>query len=377
MCLKPSIRLLSQKMSMPTEGDMRTLKHLVSYLTQTTRRMLVFDEPKRGVGFAGVSPSGELLLEAFTNSDWSGCKTTRRSVSAAAILLDGNFLSSSSRTQKSISLSTAEAEYNAATSTTVDALFLRNVLKFLMPDQPLHLRLLCDSAAARCEIRSRKGEAFGRQDALWLQSKCKETNIERSAIATRFNIADLFTKPLARTRSDALLNFSGMRDEEGAPIGASNVAEMEEQLHLRSTVRRIQQELRDQHGLVGSRGMTLAKRILQLGTVSNLMGCSTGENSLDEALSLEESPIFMSENQFWIIFDIVMFSGFVIFLLCVCYTFCMYARGYRLYKRSVCEDRSTQTVDVRVASSLRFEEELTVERSSAAATYLQTGLLFG
>ena len=138
-------------------------------------------------------------------------------------------------------------------------------------------------------------------------------------------------------------------------------------LTLSYPVRRIQQELRDQHGLVGSRGMTLTKRILQLGIVSNLMGYSTGENSLDEALSLEESPIFMSENQFWIIFDIVMFSGFVIFLLCVCYTFCMYARGYRLYKRSVCEDRSTQTVDVRVASSLRFEEELTVERSSASS----------
>ena len=82
------------------------------------------------------------------------------------------------------------------------------------------------------------------------------------------------------------------------------------------------------------------------------MGYSTGENSLDKALSPEESPIFMSENQFWIIFDIVMFSGFVIFLLCACKTFCMYARGYRLHKR---------------ASSLRFEEELTAERSSASS----------
>ena len=45
----------------------------------------------------------------------------------------------------------------------------------------------------------------------------------------------------------------------------------------------------------------------------------------------------------------------------------MYARGYWLYKRSDCEDRSTQTVDVQVASSLRFEEELTVERSSASS----------
>ena len=60
------ICLLSQKMSMPTEGDMRTLKHLVSCLTQTTHRMLVFDEPKRGVGFAGESPVCTTDIHAHT-----------------------------------------------------------------------------------------------------------------------------------------------------------------------------------------------------------------------------------------------------------------------------------------------------------------------
>ena len=108
--------------------------------------------------------------------------------------------------------------------------------------------------------------------------------------------------------------------------------------------------------------MTLAKRILQLGIVSNLMGYSTGENSLDEALSLEESPIFMSENQFWIIFDIVMFSGFVIFLLCACYTFCMYARGYWLL-----------TVERSSASSDLFADRTVVWVTSGGQCYHKPG----
>ena len=179
-------RLLSQKMSVPTEGDTRTLKHLVRYLTQTTRRMLVFDEPKRGVGFAAFGSIRGQRLERLQDYE-------AKRFSSGHLLLDGNFLSSSSRTQKSISLSTAEAEYNAATSTMVNALFLRNVLKFLMPDQPLHVRLLCDSAAARGVVARSGVGRVKRLDGkmLWWQSKRKETNIQCSASATRFNISDL------------------------------------------------------------------------------------------------------------------------------------------------------------------------------------------
>ena len=152
------IRLLSQKMSSPCIGDMKTLKHLVSYLGSSQYRMLVYERPQVGRGFAGCSPQGELLLEAFTDSDWSSCKMTRRSVSAAAIMLDGLMVSSSSRTQRSISLSTAEAEFNAATSTMCDALYIRNILAGLLPDEKVYLRLLCDSAAARGIIAKSSAE---------------------------------------------------------------------------------------------------------------------------------------------------------------------------------------------------------------------------
>ena len=97
------IRLLTQKMSSPCIRDMKTLKHLGS----SQYRMLVYERPQVGRGFAGCSPQGELLLEAFTDSDWSSCKMMRRSVSAAAIMLDGLMVSSSSRT-RSISLSTVD-----------------------------------------------------------------------------------------------------------------------------------------------------------------------------------------------------------------------------------------------------------------------------
>ena len=51
------------------------------------------------------------------------------------------------------------------------------------------------------------------------------------------------------------VDFAGMRDEDGVPIGSADVAEMEEQLHLKTA----QQDLRDQSGIVGSCGAALPR----------------------------------------------------------------------------------------------------------------------
>ena len=236
------IRLLSQKMSSPCVGDMKTLKHLVSYLGSTQYRMLVYERPQVGRGFAGCSPHGELLLEAFTDSDWSSCKATRRSVSASAIMLDGLMVSSSSRTQRSISLSTAEAEFNAATSTMCDALYIRNILAGLLPDEKVYLRLLCDSAAARGIIAKSGVGRIKHLDGkmLWLQSKRREPGIGCAAVSTVYNISDIGTKALSRTRINFLHFCAGICDEEGNPVGAAEAAEEERRLEVSNAIRRIQ-----------------------------------------------------------------------------------------------------------------------------------------
>ena len=56
------------------------------------------------------------LLEVFSDSDWAGRKDTRRSTSSGTIFLDGQCIYSFSRNQKSVSLSSGEAEYYASDS---------------------------------------------------------------------------------------------------------------------------------------------------------------------------------------------------------------------------------------------------------------------
>ena len=53
-------------------------------------------------------------LTVFTDSDWAGCKETRKSSSAGALMLGRHTLKAYTRRQKVIAKSSAEAELYAA-----------------------------------------------------------------------------------------------------------------------------------------------------------------------------------------------------------------------------------------------------------------------
>ena len=53
----------------------------------------------------------EQHIEVFTDSDWAGCKETRKSTSGGVVCLGGDVVKSWSKSQGSISLSSGEAEY--------------------------------------------------------------------------------------------------------------------------------------------------------------------------------------------------------------------------------------------------------------------------
>ena len=88
-----------------------------------------------------------MVLEVFCDSDWATNKCTRKSVSACCMMLHGCLLHSSSRTQRTIVLSSGKAESYAATSGGCDAVLLRECLLFLFPGDGLDVKLFIDCSA--------------------------------------------------------------------------------------------------------------------------------------------------------------------------------------------------------------------------------------
>ncbi|GKC65261.1 ribonuclease H-like domain-containing protein [Tanacetum coccineum] len=70
-------------------------------------------------------------LVAYSDADWAGCPTTRRSTSGYYVFLGNNLLSWSSKRQPTLSHSNEEAEYRGVANAVAETCWLRNLLREL------------------------------------------------------------------------------------------------------------------------------------------------------------------------------------------------------------------------------------------------------
>ena len=167
-------------------------------------------------------PSGWLeSLETFSDANWAANRGHRKSTSCGVHFLTGNYLYSSSRTQKVISLSSCESELHSIVSSMCDCLFIRRCLEFMLGTKLLQVHFI-DSSSAR-QLVARQGVGKVRHLAgkmLWAQSKVREGEVLPSQISSSFNISDVGTKPPSKKRLVAIMGEIGMIHVEGGePVG--------------------------------------------------------------------------------------------------------------------------------------------------------------
>ena len=75
------------------------------------------------------------IFGTFTDADWPAHKTHRKSTNCAVHFTNGNFAYASSRTQRVVSLSSAESELHSMVSGCSDAIFLKRCMELLTGDQ--------------------------------------------------------------------------------------------------------------------------------------------------------------------------------------------------------------------------------------------------
>ena len=98
-------------MARPRVSDVQTLTSALRYLK---------GQPMLGITFPWQPVPVELVV--LTDSDWAGCKVTRRSTTGIVVILGGHLLHFSSKLQKSIALSSGEAELSAQVGGFTDGL---------------------------------------------------------------------------------------------------------------------------------------------------------------------------------------------------------------------------------------------------------------
>ena len=211
---------------------MQRLRKLIGLIKHTGDIGVKLPFPEHGVGKFKQGTEAFWLLETYTDADWSSNKAHRRSTSCSIHFVTGCFAYGSSRSQKVISLSSAESELHSMIGGCCDGIFIRNCLQFLLSVDVGHHEFT-DRSAAR-QLISRQGVGRIRRlsgKLLWMQSKVMDGDVIIHQVPTLWNYSDVGTKSLPRSRLLFLLCGIGMVETDTAELLGleeyNNVAEQE------------------------------------------------------------------------------------------------------------------------------------------------------
>jgi len=139
------------------------------------------------------------ILEVFNDSDYSGDKDTRRSVSGYVIYCNGLPIAWRSKGQKSVTLSSTEAEYVAISEAVRELRFVYQVMKSLKIEVKLPIRLNVDNLGAIFLAKNKNAsERTKHVDARhhYVRELIENNFLEVVFVPSEENIADIFTKNL-------------------------------------------------------------------------------------------------------------------------------------------------------------------------------------
>ena len=195
-----STSLCARYQANPREPHLTAVKRIFRYLK---------GEPNLGLWYPREI---DFNLVGYSDSDFAGCKIDTKSTSGSCQLLGGRLVSWFSKKQKSISTSTAEAEYIAAGSCCAQILWMKHQLK----DYGLSytkVPIYCDNQSAIAMTGNPVQHSLTKHISIryhFIREHVQQKEIEMHFIPTDQQLADIFTKPLPEAVFVKLVNELGM-----------------------------------------------------------------------------------------------------------------------------------------------------------------------
>ena len=198
---------LARFMHAPGSEHWSAAKHCLRYIQRTKDYQLIFGPNKD-------STTTDLRIVVYTDSDFGGDKPTRKSTTGCVSMLYGGAVTWQSQLQKTVALSTMEAEYVALASATQEALWLSKLMLDITGDDQLPIPIKCDNTAAL--ILAKNPENHDRAKHIDTKYHMVRDEIENKRIAleyveSRRNIGDILTKPLTIQLHQYLTSMLGLK----------------------------------------------------------------------------------------------------------------------------------------------------------------------
>lgn len=203
VCSRPDIAhavsLLSQFNNCYTKEHWVSAKRVLRYLKGTLDYRLVYR--KTGMPLSG-----------YVDADWAGDEIDRKSYTGFAFLLGGAVFSWESKKQRTVALSSTEAEYMGLSEATKEGIFIRNILQEVLGQHNI-IKLHNDNQSAQ---KLAKNPVFHNRSKHidvrhhFVREAVKNRQIDLEFVPTENMIADIFTKGLCKAKHDACVLGLGL-----------------------------------------------------------------------------------------------------------------------------------------------------------------------
>ena len=141
--LRPDLSNCVQELSKVMDGanqcHMKALRRAIKFVIDTQDRKLILRPNKDDFKWE---------MKAYSDSDFAGDTDERKSISGYIIYLQGCPISWRSKSQKSVSLSSTEAEYMAISEVATEILFIKSMMEFLGVEVKLPIEVKVDNVGA-------------------------------------------------------------------------------------------------------------------------------------------------------------------------------------------------------------------------------------
>lgn len=200
-----SVGMISRFMHRPSKHHLGAAKRVLRYVAGTT-----------GFGL-WYFRSSNFNLYGYSDSDYGRCLDDRKSVSGNFFTLGSAAITWSSKKQPTAALSTSEAEYVAAASSTCQALWLRKILADLHQEQKGATKIFCDNLSAIAMAKN--PVCHGRSKHIdirhhFIRELVAEGLIELKSCSTEEQVADILTKALPPAKHNYFMLRLGICDFE-------------------------------------------------------------------------------------------------------------------------------------------------------------------
>ncbi len=191
-------------MSAPELSDWKRVKRMARYLEGNGRCVHVFKNQKM--------PEKVVV---WLDSDFAGCRRTRKSTSGGVIMFGSHCLKTYSLTQETRALSVGEAEYHGIVKAGSYGLGMVSLFKDLGIE--VKLQVNTESSTGK-SIASRKGAGKIRHldnRELWIQEKVAKGQVVLKKVPGKENLADILTKHVSRAELDKAMKTIGLERRRG------------------------------------------------------------------------------------------------------------------------------------------------------------------